>query len=440
MRILLVEDDRPVRVTVRDALEEAGHTVLAVADGQQALAAIDAESVDLLLTDVRLPHVDGLTLFARFREVQPDAAALVMTAYGRVEDAVEVMRRGAHDYITKPFDIDALLLRVERIAAERRLRAPSPEGGPSRAVEMVGDSPAIRRVLERVDAAAEADVNVLVMGETGTGKELCARALHERSPRTGRPFVHVNCAAIPGDLFEAEMFGHEAGAFTGALRRREGRLLAAHRGTLFLDEVGELRLDHQAKLLRAIELKCFEPVGSSRSVDVDVRFVGATNRDLRVDVERNVFRQDLFFRLNVIEIVVPPLRDRRGDIPLLVSSFLHRAVDRRGVPLPHLTPAAVAALLGYDYPGNVRELLHALEHGLALARGAAIDVAHLPAPFRGSMPGLLALEGFPNLPAAVRHFERLYIERVLEHVDGRRAEAARILGISRKNLWEKLKP
>jgi DNA-binding NtrC family response regulator len=285
-------------------------------------------------------------------------------------------------------------------------------------------------------------VAVLLTGETGTGKDLCARTIHERSRRAERPFVAVNCAAIPEALFESELFGHERGAFTGADRRRVGRFEAAGHGTLFLDEVGELALSSQAKLLRAIETSTFELVGSSRPVRVDVRILSATNRDLAAEVKRGSFRRDLYYRLNVIDIHTPPLRERRADVPLLVRAFLDQIAARQSRPTPQLAPEVVAVLAAYDYPGNARELLHAIERAVALARGGTIEIEHLPADIAEA--GARSLERSPPpairpLGEAVAAFEREYIQRALEKAGGHRTRAAALLGISRKNLWERLR-
>jgi DNA-binding NtrC family response regulator len=297
-------------------------------------------------------------------------------------------------------------------------------------------------VLARIEDAARAGVNVLISGETGTGKELCARALHCESPRSKRPFVQMNCAAIPTELFEAEMFGHERGAFTGAVRRREGRMATADGGTLFLDEIGELSPEHQAKLLRVIESGAFEAVGSDRSTTADVWFVSATNADLAQLVEVGRFRQDLFFRLNVMELRIPPLRDRRWDIPILVGDFLRSAAARRGTEVPEMAPDTMAALLAHNYPGNVRELIHALEHGLALARDGVIEATHLPAAMRAAPPPANTPDAHGEivpLSEAVKQFEQVYVRRILEKLGGKRVDTARALGISRKSLWLKLK-
>ena len=449
MRILLVEDDRAVRITVRDALEDAKHQVVECAHGEAALSAMKRDSFDLLLTDVRLPGIDGISLFRHLRSLQPECAAILMTAYSRVEDAVVMIQEGATDYIAKPFDIDEMMLRIGRLQEEQGFRKiltqGMPEGcpGPSNSTrQIVGDSPAIQQVLQRIEAAAQAGISVLISGETGTGKELCVRSLHCQSARASQPLVSVNCAAIPTELFEAEMFGHERGAFTGAAKRREGRMKAADGGTLFMDEVGELSLEHQAKLLRAIEAGAFEPVGSNRAISVDLWTISASNRDLKAEVDAGRFRSDLYFRLNVIEIAMPALRERRGDIPVLVSDFLREAAVRRKTTMPELAPDTMAALNVHDYPGNIRELFHALEHGIAMARGGTIGVEHLPGSFQGSDSSTEAemdRGGHIPLAEAVRQFELSYINRVLQQTDGRKAEAARALGISRKSLWQKLK-
>jgi DNA-binding NtrC family response regulator len=448
VKLLLAEDDRIVRITVRDALEDAGYEVTECAEGTEALAVLEREAFDLVLTDVRLPGVDGITLFRRARRTQPEAAIVLMTAYADADDAVAVMREGARDYLQKPFEIEELLLRIARVRDEIAFRRGMQAGASTKHGETIlGDSAATRRLVERVQAAAESDVPVLVTGETGTGKDLCARVIHERGGRAGKPFMVVNCAAIPDALLESELFGHEKGAFTGADRRRVGRFEAADGGTLFLDEVGELAATSQAKLLRAVETSAFEPVGSSRTVRVDVRLVAATNRDLAAEIARGTFRKDLFYRLNVVDIRVPPLRERRSDVPVLVAAFMREISARRGQPVPALAPEAVAALAAHDYPGNVRELQHALERAVALARGGTIGLEHLPPDVAAhatvasatSVDGTSPDAGLLPLGEAVDRFEREYIRRALTKAGGHRGRAAALLGISRKSLWERLR-
>ncbi|MBI5496153.1 MAG: sigma-54-dependent Fis family transcriptional regulator [Deltaproteobacteria bacterium] len=446
-RLLLVEDDRVVRVTLRDALVDAGYQVDACADGNAGWAAAQRESFDIVLCDVRLPGLDGIALMRRLREADPGLAVVLMTAYADYKDAVEVMRAGARDYVVKPFEMEELLLRLGRVRRERELSAQMEQAarGPGAATGAIrGDSPATRLLLDRIDAAAVSDVSVLITGETGTGKEVCAHMIHQASHRAEKPFVAVNCAAIPENLLESELFGHEKGAFTGAERRREGRFGVADGGILFLDEVGELPVSQQAKLLRALESGTFEPVGSSTSRTVDVRILAATNRNLQEAVEAGTFRQDLFYRLNVVDIRMPPVRERRADIPALVAEILESIARRLGRAVPELDPGAVAALVTYDYPGNVRELIHALERAVALARGGGIRVEHLPRAMVVQGPAHeLAVPTETGqvepLGQAVERFEKEYIQRVLTKVEGHKGRAAQALGISRKSLWQRLK-
>jgi len=442
LHLLLVEDDRIVRVTVRDALADAGYDVAECADGAAAASLLESRPFDLVLCDVRLPGMDGVSLFRRARALQPAPAVVLMTAYASTEDAVAVMREGARDYVLKPFEMDELLLRLGRVRDELLLRRRVEEGAPVAEGDLeslAGDSPAMRLVRERVEAAAAGEVAVLLVGETGTGKDLAARLVHARSRRARRPFVAVNCAAVPEALFEAEMFGHEKGAFTGADRRRQGRFEAADGGTLFLDEVGELAPSCQAKLLRAVETSSFEPVGSSRTVHVDVRVIAATNRDLAGPAAQGGFRRDLYYRLNVVDVRLPPLREHRQDVLPLAGRFLRDIAARQERPMPELEPAAAAALEAWDWPGNVRELVHALERAVALSRGAPLAVHHLPDEIAASAVPAAPSAALQPLERAVGDFERRYIERALEHTGGHRGRAAALLGISRKSLWERLR-
>ena len=447
-RLLLVEDERIVRITVRDAVAKAGYRVTDLADGAAALRAAEAERFDIVLTDVRLPGLDGIALFRRIRQLHPDAAVLLFTAHAELGDAVAVMREGARDYIQKPFEMEELLLRLGRVRDELAFRRAMEAGATDRPaadrrMPIRGISAATRRLVERIEAAAASDVNVLITGETGTGKDLCARTIHDRSRRSGRPFVAVNCAALPETLLEAELFGHEKGAFTGAERRRAGRFEIANGGTLFVDEIGELPLAAQVKLLRVIETSTFEPLGTSRSVTVDVRIIAASNRNLADAVAEGAFRQDLYYRLNVVDIETPPLRRRPGDIPILVSEFLSDIAARQGRPVPPLDPAAIAALATYRFPGNVRELIHALERAVAVARGGVLRLEHLPPAISSVARSEVDVGGEPAdeeervepLGSAVARFERQYIRCVLERTGGHRGRAAALLGISRKALW-----
>ena len=445
LKLLLVEDDRIVRIPVRDALVDAGYLVTDCADGASAQRLLTSEAFDIVLSDVRLPGVDGLSLFRLARGLQPPPSVVLMTAYADTEHAVTAMREGVRDYVLKPFEMDELLLRLGAVRDEVQFRLRVGRAQLMEASELsqqlAGATPAMAQLRERLEAAAASDIAVLLVGETGTGKDLAARLIHQRSARAERPFVAVNCAAIPENLFESEMFGHERGAFTGAERRRAGRFEAANGGTLFLDEVGELSLQNQAKLLRAIESSSFEPVGATETKRVDVRVIAATNRDLSDAVATGTFRRDLFYRLKVIDVRLPALREHRADIPLLVGKFLNDIAGRLGKPTQVLAPSAAAALATHDYPGNVRELLHALERAVALSRGKPISLEHLPIELARVMPGAApsADTGLPPLDEAVEQFERQYIERALEQADGHRGRAASLLGISRKSLWERLR-
>jgi len=381
LRILLVEDDPDIRHAVLDALGEAGHEVVPLADGAAALERISAELFDVVVTDVRLPKVDGLAVFRHARHVSPRTEVILMTSYGAVEDAVAALKQGAHDYLTKPFDVEELVIRIRGIAAKRALERELDEARAQLAGAadgaIVGASPALRRLLDRLTTVADSDAPVLITGETGTGKELVARRIHARSPRASGPFVAVNCAAFPETLLEAELFGHERGAFTGAVKKREGRFKAADGGTLLLDEIAEMPLQAQAKLLRVLQDGVIEPLGTNASVHVDVRIVSATHRDLRRRVAEGAFREDLFYRLNVVGLHIPPLRERPGDLPLLANHFL-RAYLPPGADLPQISVRAWQALSTYPFLGNVREFAHAIQHAVVLARGGAIDVEHLP--------------------------------------------------------------
>ena len=443
LEILLVDDEPSIRLPVGDALRAAGHHVTTAADGELALDAINRQSFDLVISDIRLPKADGLTIFKRTREVSPTTEVILITAYGAVEDAVGALKDGAFDYLTKPFDVDELLLRVRRIADKRSLqtelenaRAELATRAPSN--DIIGKAPSMRRLMERVEMIAASDAPVLIQGESGTGKELVARRLHNRSERRDMPFVAVNCAAFPETLIEAELFGHERGAFTGAVRRREGRFKAAHRGTLFLDEVAELPLMAQAKLLRVLQEGIVEPLGTDTPVRVDVRLISATHRDLRTQILEGRFREDLFYRLNVLDVSIPPLRARRGDMPLLVEHFLKRY--SKSDSIPEIAPRAWAALNEYAFPGNVRELEHAIHHAVVLSQGREIDMGHLPDIIVGSeIHEPRAEDDLRPLSVAMKEFERHYLLRALRQTSGQRTKAADLLGISRKNLWEKLK-
>ena len=439
--ILLVEDEPSLRLSLGDAMRAAGHRVRTAADGSEALSLLDAHVFDLVVTDLRLPKANGLTVFRRLRHEAPATDVILMTAFGTVAEAVAALKEGATDFLTKPFDVDQLLHVVARLDKQRLLQRELERAKTELAARgespIVGRSPSMTRLFERIETFAANDAPVLVFGESGTGKELVARTLHDRGPRRDKPFVAVNCAAFPETLLEAELFGHERGAFTGAVRKRDGRFKAAHGGTLFLDEIAEIPLPAQAKLLRVLQENTIEPLGTNQAIPVDVRIVAATHRNLQERIAAGLFREDLFYRLNVLDVTIPPLRERRSDLPLLVEHFLRKFAP--GEQAPPISARAWAALSEYPFPGNVRELEHAIQHAVVLSRGAEIDLHHFPPAIVGTSATGPAAGGLRPLADAVREFEKEYLERALRATSGRKGEAAELLGISRKNLWEKLK-
>ena len=449
LEILLVDDEPSIRLTVGDALEDAGHSVVTAEDGGQAMDRLQERGFDLVITDVRMPKVDGMTLFRRLRQERPHTGVILMTAYAAVADAVTALKEGALDYLTKPFDLDELRLKVERVEERRKLETELEAARTQLATRdpssiIVGQAPNMTRLLELVETIADNDAPVLITGESGTGKELVAKTVHRLSSRRDAPFVAVNCAAFPETLLEAELFGHERGAFTGAVKARDGRFMAAKGGTLFLDEIAEIPPMAQAKLLRVLQEGVIEPLGTNSQVEVDVRVVSATHRNLKERIRDGLFREDLYYRLNVLDVAIPPLRDRRSDLPLLVEHFLHRLV-KPGRSVPSISPRAWAAISDYAFPGNVRELEHAIQRAVVLSRGQEIDLGHLPPDIRGTTAEDDASgtggDGAPLRPlsTAVKEFEHQYLMRALSAADGKKAKAAELLGISRKNLWEKLR-
>jgi DNA-binding NtrC family response regulator len=445
LRILLVEDDPDVSASIADALRSAPahYEVEELADGRAAIARASASFFDLVITDIRLPNAGGLEVFQAVRRASPATEVILMTSFATVGDAVGALKAGAYDYITKPFDLDELLVRVGGIAKKRalvrELEAARARLAGSNDTEIVGRSPVMVRLLERVDTVAASDASVLLSGESGTGKELVARRIHARSPRVAAPFVAINCGAFPETLLEAELFGHERGAFTGAVKRRAGRFKAAHGGTLFLDEIGEMPLPAQAKLLRAVQSGVIEPLGTNDSEQVDVRIVSATNRDLRKAIAEGRFREDLYYRLNVVGVHLPPVRERQGDLPILVHHFLGRFVPA-GAQIPEISVPAWQALSVYPFPGNVRELEHAVKHAVVLARGGTIAPEHLPDDIVRVATATSANGGSVGpLALVLKHAEREHLLKALAMAEGKRMRAADLLGISRKNLWEKLR-
>ncbi|HTN52039.1 MAG TPA: sigma-54 dependent transcriptional regulator [Anaeromyxobacter sp.] len=451
-RILVADDHDALREGMTLALTRLGHEVLAVKGGAEAIAAYRKRPADVVVTDLRMIPVDGIEVVRRLRGEDPDATVLVVSAHGTIAAAVEAMRAGAIDFLEKPFSPEVLRARVEKaieIARERRgataarARADAFEEDLVREHDphaLVGSSEPMRRVLEQLRKVAPTDATVLVLGESGTGKELVARALHGGSGRRERPFVSVSCAAIPEGLLESELFGHEKGSFTGAVRRKLGRFELAHEGTLFLDEVGEIPPAIQVKLLRVLQERRFERVGGEETVAVDVRVVSATNRDLARMVAEGRFREDLYYRLNVVPIALPPLRDRPGDVEELARSFLRRAAPRIGRKVSAFSPAALELLRRHRWPGNVRELENVVEQALVFAEGEEVRAEDLPEGVRRGPPppALPVPAGDRSLTEILEGLEEQLILTAYEKAKGVKAETARLLGIKPSALYYKL--
>ena len=458
--ILIVEDKDSLRAMLRLALEAQGHQVVDARDQREAETALHGSRPSVVLSDLRLPEGDGFGVLRASKEYDPELPVIVMTAFGSIQDAVAAMKEGALDFLAKPVDPEHLLLLVERALAQRRLATEnlilkeelaSRRGAP----QIVGDDPKLKQVSVALHRAATTDTTVLLEGESGTGKELFARALHALSPRADGPFVAINCAAIPETLLETELFGHEKGAFTGASVRKPGKFELAHRGTLFLDEIGDLSLPLQAKILRALEEKRFERVGGTVPLQVDVRVVAATNRNLKAAVAARQYREDLYFRLSVFPITIPPLRDRSDDITTLARYFIERFCrDLNKKPLA-LSPAAEQEMRNYPWPGNVRELQNCIERAVILTEGETIHPHHLHLSFRDAAPlGAIAESAangssWPGIDwsgtlaevskRALAEIERRKLELTLKEAAGNRGRAAEILQIPYKTLTTKLR-
>jgi len=431
-RILVVDDEPKLGALVAEMLQADGHAVIRSAGGREALERLGAERFDVVLTDLRMPEVDGLGVLRGARALSPAPEVVVMTAYGTAQNAVEAMKAGAADYLVKPFSMDELRLRVRRLAAQRAAEERSERLVERLIPDLVAESAKMRAVLAAARQVAGTDATVLLLGESGTGKSRLASFIHYQSQRAAGPLVEVHCAALPETLLEAELFGHERGAFTGAEQRRRGHLAAADGGTLFLDEIGEITPATQVKLLRFLQDRTFVPLGSTDVRKVDVRVVAATNRDLGGAVKAGAFREDFYYRLNVFAIEVPPLRERREDVLPIAEKLL----AARGLPSSKLTEAARRRLLDHGWPGNVREMENALERALILCGEEPIGPQHLPAPAgsaRGSRAADALVDGF-DLDA----FERELLYAALERAGGNKSAAARLLGITRRRLYSRL--
>ncbi len=443
--ILIAEDEYPARESLRALLEDEGYKVLCAADGDEAAQILTTTPVEAALVDIRMPGKDGLALLRELRD-NPDApAVLIMTAYGTSAVAIEAMALGAFDYLIKPLNFEELRIQLQRaIENRRRIRELEAyrieEEGSLHESEMIGSSPAMQKLYKLIGQTAPTDSTVLIRGESGTGKEIVARAIHRHSPRASQRMVKVNCASIPETLLEAELFGHERGAFTGAAQRRIGKFEFAEGGTIFLDEIGDLSPSTQVKMLRVLQDHCVERLGSNITIPLDVRVLAATNRDLEAAVRDGYYREDLYYRLNVVSIVIPPLRERREDIFELSQFLLRRSAARLRLPTPTISEEAREVLSQNDWPGNVRELEHCLERALILSRSGVILPEHVK--LAAGPPSTDALESLSledGLHGAVRKLERRLIERALAAAAGNRTRAAQLLKINRRLLYDKLR-
>ncbi|CAK7041726.1 MAG: Transcriptional regulatory protein ZraR [Desulfovibrio sp.] len=442
IQLLIVDDDHSHRNTLTTLLADWGYDVSAVEDGESAIESCRARPFDLVLMDVRMTGMSGIEALQEIKVFNPAIPIIIMTAFSDVDNAVEAIKSGAYDYLTKPLDFDDLKLTLDRALDHATLR------GEVKALKstiahtfdsggFIGQSPAMRQVMDMAASVAPSEATVLITGESGTGKELVAKMIHANSNRRKGPYVAVNCAALTESLLESELFGHEKGAFTGAEKRREGRFLAADKGTIFLDEVGEIPLSMQAKLLRAIQEREIQRVGGDTPVKVDVRILAATNRDLQEEVTSGRFRQDLFYRLNVVSLHLPSLRERPEDIPLLATHFLKQFAERNDKPVKGFTPAAMDRLVKYSWPGNVRELENTVERAVVLLMGEYVSERELPpsivtADASGRTPGI----DFSDM--TLEEIERVIVTEIVNNVGGNKSEAARRLGITRKTLASKM--
>ncbi|MDX1646585.1 MAG: sigma-54 dependent transcriptional regulator [Longimicrobiales bacterium] len=439
-RLLVVDDEPALRSTLRSHLSDLGHQVLAVESGTAALNRIGAFDPDIVLTDVRMPGIDGFELLDHVKELRPCTDVVIFTGHGDVEGAIEAIKRGASDYLVKPLDLDETDEIIRRCLQKRQSSVESEASEPrpvtvDPAHGLVGEHPSMMHVYKTIGAVANTEATVLIRGETGTGKELVARAIHRASDRASAPFVAVNCAAVPEDLLESELFGHVRGAFTGASMDRRGKFETAGNGTLFLDEIGDTTLPFQAKLLRVLQEKEFYPVGSDQPRRTQARFLTATHRPLEEMVERGSFRADLLYRLQVIEIPVAPLRERRGDIPKLARHFLFQAASEAGVTPPVIPPAVMEELAARPWPGNVRELRNVMTRAVVLSRGPSLTVDDVGG--STSDPGEeddASPEQLLTLAAVRAAVERRHVQQILRDTDGNKSQAARVLGVSRPTL------
>jgi DNA-binding NtrC family response regulator len=440
-KLLVVDDEKNIREGLAASLEMDGHEVETAADGNEGWRRFQKGDMDLVITDLRMPGLSGEELLKRIGAETPGVPVIVLTGHGTVENAVEAMRNGAYDFLTKPVNLDRLSLLVKRALHGRELelrhRRLEEELEQKKQFEtIIGTSVPMRRVFDTISRAAPTKASILITGESGVGKELVADAIHDLSPRKDKPLIKVHCAALAASLLESELFGHEKGAFTGALARKRGRFELAHEGTLFLDEIGEIDQSVQIKLLRVLQEKKFERVGGEETIEADVRIVAATNKDLKAEIEKGTFREDLYFRLNVVTILVPPLRERKDDLPLLITAFLREFAAENGKQVEGIDEKARAALYAYDWPGNVRELRNCMESAVVMTKGPHITEGDLPPTLRTKSD-----EGWIRIPlgSTMEESEKIIIRDTLSSVKGNKSKTAEILAIGRKTLHRKLR-
>jgi DNA-binding NtrC family response regulator len=441
--ILIVDDDDDTSALLRDLLRKRGLDVTAVSSGQQCLEQLRGHPADVVVTDVQMPGMSGIELCVRLHERHPDLLPIIVTGQNDLETAIAAIRAGAFDFITKPLQIRAVELAVSRalehLGLKREVKRLRAEVHRDETIDgIAGDSPAVRQMVEMIQRVASSDASVLITGESGTGKELVARALHHLSPRRDRPFVAVNCAAMPASLLESELFGHVRGAFTDAKHDRKGLFVSAEGGTILLDEIGEMPIEMQVKLLRVLQERMIRPVGGDQEVPVEVRVLTSTNRDLETEVHDKRFREDLFYRINVVQIAVPPLRDRAGDVLALAQHFINQIAVRTAKPVRRLSAKAARLLMNHDWPGNVRELENCMERAVALCRLDEITADDLPTKVQQHGSSRIDLTADAPRLLTIEEMERRYIRQVLHAVAGNKTRAARVLGLDRRSLYRRL--
>lgn len=441
--ILIADDEPGIRESLSIVLEDEGYNCTAVKDGAQAIKAMEEASFDIVVTDLKMPNADGLEVLEHVLQHSSETLTIIITAHATVETAIQALRKGAADYILKPLDFDEVLIRIESLLEHKNLIQENKYLREQIDQEynfnhIIGESPAMKKVYKMVERVSQATSNVLITGASGTGKELVARAIHFNSPRKKKPFLAINCGAIPENLVESELFGHKKGAFTGATSDKEGVFVAANGGTVFLDEIAEIPLNLQVNLLRVLQEREVKPVGSNQTLHFDTRIISATNKDLEAEIEKGNFRDDLYYRLNVVELSLPPLQDRREDIPLLAHHFLQKYSKELKRNLKGITSEAMSAMMAYQWKGQVRELENVIERAVLLSDNEYLSVEDLP----GAIRNVTGAENYQmdsnKLDEAVQVFEKHHIQSILKRTDGNKSEAARLLGIDPSTLYRKM--